>query len=156
MHFKVPLHTLQQFALHRSGCYFKDWCSQNSLAISCTDNSILSSLHQLLISLHKCTCCSQLPQKSLLGSFQFLSSVYLATFQLDGSLACIAIFMGLWGMYSYFYPRMLSGQLMCLKQATSYIPVSWFPEAKEWDTNRIQICSGCRIKTIFTYRLMYF
>lgn len=59
-------------------------------------------------------------------------------------------------MYSYFCPRMLSGQLTCLKQATSYITVPWFPEAKEGEANKIEIRFGHRIRTIFTSSLPQF
>lgn len=65
LHSKVALHTSQKRSLHRSGNYFRDWASQNSLALPCVENLIISSLYKMLKSLHKCTCCSQLPQKNL-------------------------------------------------------------------------------------------
>lgn len=84
LHFKVALHTSQQLSLPESGYYFDDWASQSSLALTCVENFILSSLYKLLKSLHKCTCCSQLPQKNILRSFQFLKC--LSSHSSDGWL----------------------------------------------------------------------
>lgn len=114
LHSKVALHTSQQHSLQGSGYYFKDWASQNSSALPCAENLIISSLYKLLKSLHKCTCCSQFPQKKdLLRGFQFPWCLSSHSSEV-GSLASIVTFMGLGGCTVIF--AQLSGQLMCLKQ----------------------------------------
>lgn len=113
LYFKVALHTSQQFALHKSGYYFKDCPSQNSFAITYIVSLILSSLDKPLESHYKRACSSPLPQKNLFRSFLILNIVYLATLQLVGSLACVVICMGLWG-YTVIFAQGCWVDILCI------------------------------------------
>lgn len=60
-------------------------------------------------------------------------------------------------VYSYFCPRIVTGQFYGLKgrQLVTLLSLE-FPEAKKGKAGRKKIHFGCRIRTIFTCNLLYF
>lgn len=126
LHSKVALHTSQQHSLQGSGYYFKDWASQNSSALPCAENLIISSLYKLLKSLHKCTCCSQFPQKKKSFKGFSVSLVFVQPLFRGWLTGLYCYFYGLRWMYSYFCPAKWTAYVF---KAVSYISIPSFPEA---------------------------